>query len=234
MTKRLSALALFPLFLAVSSDPQDQPWTSTRIEDPAQHRRKGPQNHPHRSEPHLGFILRHLDVRPGDTVVDVGAGDGFWSEHLAGKVGPDGTVWAAEITRALVDKLAARFAGKAHVKPRLIPTDRIDLPEGSADLAFFSLVYHHLPEDRAGYLRRLRSVMKPTGRLAIVERYSNLLSDPKVHGAAASALFAAAESAGWVPLRYELLTGTNHYLAIFAQKDLFDEDKPASRPPKRP
>ncbi|MCH8193488.1 MAG: hypothetical protein IIA65_05665 [Planctomycetes bacterium] len=30
-----------------------------------------------------------------------------------------------------------------------------------------------------------------------------------------------AEDAGWIPVRYELLTGTYHYMAIFAQKDLF-------------
>jgi hypothetical protein len=72
--------------------------------------------------------------------------------------------------------------------------------------------------------------MKPTGRLAIIERYSVLLSDPKVHGAPMSKLLEAAESAGWVMLRYELMPGSNHYLAIFAQKDLFDEDKP---PPKK-
>ncbi len=217
-------------FLTAPGAVQDPSWPSTRIADPGQHRRAGSLNSPFRAEPHLGFILRQLDVRPGDTVVDVGAGDGFWSERLAGAVGAEGTVWAAEVKQSLVDKLTARFSGTPQVKPRLIPTDRLGLPDASADLLFFSLVYHHLPDDRAGYLRGLRTVAKTTGRLAIIERYSVLLSDPKVHGAPASKLFEAAEAAGWVPLRFELMTGTNHYLAIFAPKDLFDEDKP---PPKR-
>lgn len=224
------ALAIVPAFLAARPTGQEPAWKSTRILDPAQHRRRGSQNYPHRVEPHLGFVLRELDVRPGDAVADVGAGDGFWTDHFARRVGAEGTVWAAEVTQKLVDKLGERFAGTPQVKPRLIPADRLDLPEGSLDLAWFSLVYHHLPEDRAGYLKRLRAAVKPTGRLAIVERYSVLLSSPKVHGAPAGALLGAAESAGWVLLRYELLPGTNHYLAIFAQKDLFDEDGAGKRP----
>jgi len=36
-----------------------------------------------------------------------------------------------------------------------------------------------------------------------------------------SHLVTEAEQAGWVPLRIELLTGSYHYIAIFAQKDLF-------------
>jgi len=204
--------------------------STTRIEDPAQHRRRGPQNSPFRAESYREFVFRQLDVRPGDVVVDVGAGDGFWTEQLARRVGADGTVWAAEVSQKLVDALSARFAAMPPVKAHLIPANHLDLPDGSIDLAFFSLVYHHLPDDKAGYLKRLCQVMKPTGRLAIIERYSVLLSDPKVHGAPMSKLLEAAESAGWVMLRYDLMPGSNHYLAIFAQKDLFDEDKP---PPKK-
>lgn len=224
------ALAVIPAFLAPPPAVQDPGWRSTRILDPAQYRRRGSQNYPHRAEPHVGFISRELDVRTGDAVADVGAGDGFWTDLLSRRVGAEGTVWAAEVTQTLVDKLAERFADTPQVKPRLIPKDRLDLPERSLDLAWFSLVYHHLPEDRAGYLKRLRAVVKPTGWLAIVERYSVLLSGPKVHGAPASALLGAAESAGWVLLRFELLPGTNHYLAFFAQKDLFDEEEGGKKP----
>ena len=230
MSKGMIVLAITAASFAARAYAEDAALPSTRILDPAQHRRQGPPNYPFRAEPHLGFVLRQLDLRPGDAVVDVGAGDGFWTEAFAKAVGENGTVWSAEVSQKLVDKLAARFAGAPQVKARLIPTDRLDLPDRSADLLFFSLVYHHLPDDRTDYLRGLRQAAKPTGRLAIIERYSVLLSDPKVHGAPASKLLEAAEAAGWVLIRYELMPGTNHYLAIFAQKDLFDEDKP---PPPR-
>lgn len=30
--------------------------------------------------------------------------------------------------------------------------------------------------------------------------------------------------AGWIPIRYEWMTGTNHYLVIFVQKNLFSTE----------
>jgi len=59
------------------------------------------------------------------------------------------------------------------------------------------------------------------GRLCIIEKEPAIATRSRPHGTPLSRLIKQAEEAGWILVRYELLTGTYHYLAIFVQKDLF-------------
>ena len=74
---------------------------------------------------------------------------------------------------------------------------------------------------RVEYLRHLREVVKPTGRLCVIEKYSAIATRGASHGTSLSQLVREAEQAGWIAVRCELMTGTEHYLSIFLQKDLF-------------
>ena len=115
-----------------------------------------------------------------------------------------------------------RFTDLPQVKPYLCPTDGTGLAENSCELAFLSKTYHHLdPDGRVDYLRHLRQVVKPTGRVCVIEQYSEIAPRHKSHAIALSQLVKQAEQAGWIAVRYELMTGTYHYIAIFVQKDLF-------------
>ena len=155
--------------------------TTTRVTDPSQHAVIKPGNYPYREK--IDYVLKELDLRSGDVVVDVGAGDGWWTERMAKCVGPTGTVHAVEVEEKLVDQMKKRFAGLPHVRPCLCKPDDTLLPEKSCDLVFLSQVYHHLPKDgRVDYLRRLRKVAKPTGRLCVIERYSEIATKGKDHG----------------------------------------------------
>ena len=64
------------VFLAALASPfalaESQPGRSTRIIDPKQHVRSGPAKYPYREK--ADYIFRELDLRPGDVVVDIGAG----------------------------------------------------------------------------------------------------------------------------------------------------------------
>ncbi|MBL7152157.1 MAG: class I SAM-dependent methyltransferase [Phycisphaerae bacterium] len=203
-------------------------WRSTRVSDPNQHLRTGEKRYPYRAK--SAYILKELDLKPGDVVVDIGAGDGWWSQRMAECVGEGGLVYAAEIEDRKVTRLKEKFADAPQIKPHLCKTDSTELPENSCDLVFLSQTYHHLDKDgRIDYLRRLRNVVKTTGRLCVIEKYTTIATEHGSHGTALSRLIEQAEQAGWIPVRCELMTGTYHYIAIFVQKDLFGPE-PSSLP----
>jgi len=203
--------------------------TTTRVTDPKQHASVKPGGYPYREK--SDYVLKELDLKPGDVVVDVGAGDGWWSQRMAKCVGATGTIHAAEVEQKLVDQMKKTFADRPQVKPYLCKPDSTLLPDNSCDLAFLSQVYHHLPKDgRVDYLRGLRRVVKPTGRLSVVEKYSEIATKGKDHGMQLSRVLEEAERSGWVPVRCELITGTGHFLAIFVPKDLFPPPEPEEKP----
>jgi ubiquinone/menaquinone biosynthesis C-methylase UbiE len=195
-------------------------WVSTRVESLEQHVRTGSARYPYRAK--SAYVLAELDLRPGDVVVDIGAGDGWWSEKMAEDVGTNGLVYASEVEQRKVRQMVQRFGGTSRVKPYLSPTDSTGLAENTCDLAFFSQTFHHLDKTtRVDYLRHLREVVKPAGRLCVIEKYTDIASRHGAHGTSLSQLVLEAEQAGWIPVRCELMTGTYHYLAIFVQRDLF-------------
>jgi len=196
---------------------------STRVTGPKQHAYTGSGGYPYREKSQ--YVLKELDLRPGDVVVDIGAGDGWWAERMAELVGGQGVIHASEVGQNKVDRLKQRLARFPQVKPYLCPTDGTGLPENSCDLAFLSKTYHHLNKDgHVDYLRHLRKVVKPTGRVCVIEKYPQIATHGKTHGWPPGLLIQQAEEAGWVAVRYELITGTYHYIAIFVQKELFPSE----------
>lgn len=218
---RISGAWVFLIAVAPSAAfAQAQPGESTRVVDANQHARTGPERYPYREK--ADYIFRELDLRPGDVVVDIGAGDGWWSERMLPFVGNEGVLHAAEIDEEKVKTMQQKFAHMPQIKPYLCKPDGTLLPENSCDLAFFSQSYHHLePGGQVDYLKHLREVVKPTGRLCVIEKNAAIATEARAHATHLGELIDQAEAAGWIALRTELMPGTYHYLAIFAQKDLF-------------
>jgi hypothetical protein len=84
-------------------------------------------------------------------------------------------------------------------------------------------------DGRIDYLRHLRQVVRATGRLCVIEKYTNIATRDQSHAIALSQLVKQAEQAGWIAVRYELMTGTYHYIAVFVQKDLFPPERSSRR-----
>lgn len=217
----LSTCLLLPLASALA-DSCD----STRVSDENQHAVTKKGGYPYREK--SDYVLKELDLKPGDVVADIGAGDGWWTEKMAEAVGEQGVVYAGEVVQDKVDKMKEKFANVPQVKPYLCPLDGTGLEEDSCDLVFFSKTYHHLDKDgQVDYLNGLRSVLKPTGRLVVIEHYQELATGrAREHAWSPGLLTQQAEEADWVLVRSEMITGTNHFMAIFVQKALFGIKEP--------
>jgi len=115
-------------------------------------------------------IARTLQLEPGDDVADVGSGTGLFLEPLAAAVGPEGRVYALDISPVFVEHLAqrARELGLAQVVPRLCAEDSLDLPDGSLDKAFVCDTYHHFEYPRHT-LASLHRALRQGGEVVIVD-----------------------------------------------------------------
>ncbi|QIK37251.1 methyltransferase domain-containing protein [Caldichromatium japonicum] len=122
-------------------------------------------------------VMALLPIQPGDHVVDVGSGPGFYTFKFAERVGRQGRVEAFDTKDSHIDFLnaLARQWGLDQVVGRVSKTDGFSSQEpGSADLVFMCSLYHILygvssQAEREGMINSIRQALKPSGRLAIVD-----------------------------------------------------------------
>jgi predicted methyltransferase len=115
-------------------------------------------------------VLDALNIRPGMTVADVGAGNGYFTLRLARRVKATGKVFAVDIQQAMLDLLAnnQKRAGLKNIELVLSTPADPRLPPAAVDLALLVDVYHELqrPEEMVA---GIRASLKPDGVLVLVE-----------------------------------------------------------------
>jgi ubiquinone/menaquinone biosynthesis C-methylase UbiE len=121
-------------------------------------------------------VVAALLLKPGQKVADIGAGSGYFARRFARAVGPSGTVWAVDIEPAMLRYIqkSAREAGLANVVTILAATDDPMLPPGQTDLIFICDTIHHI-EDRVRYLKLLRRLLSPDGKLVVIDFFKEEL-----------------------------------------------------------
>lgn len=115
-------------------------------------------------------LVAALQVTPGSTVADIGAGTGYFNRTLAAAVGPTGRVIAVDIEPNLVEHMKTRAAaeGSPQVEARLGAPSDPKLAAGEVDLVLLVDTYHHI-DGRRDYFTRLGAALKPQGRLVVVD-----------------------------------------------------------------
>ena len=119
-------------------------------------------------------VIDALRILEGATVVDLGAGVGYFTLRLARRVGPSGKVIAVDIQEPMLADLRKRAeeAGIRNVATVLATERDPGLGDGPTDLVLMVDVYHELArpgEILEAVLRALRRDPERPGRLALVE-----------------------------------------------------------------
>jgi predicted methyltransferase len=119
---------------------------------------------------HRDQILEACQIKPGMSVADIGAGTGLFTRMFSKSVGPDGRVYAVDISDEFVDHIRklAEEEKLANVTAVLCTPDDVNLPPASVDLAFVCDTYHHF-EFPARTLASLHKALKPDGVLILID-----------------------------------------------------------------
>ncbi len=140
-----------------------------------------------RMTPVTDWLVDHLELRPGATVLELAAGPGDVGIRVAEALAGDGRVIVSDRAAAMVDA-AHRWAeerGAQGVEVRVLDAESLDLPDASVDRVVCRFAYMLLP-DRAAAFRETRRVLRPGGRVAF-------------------AVWADAERNGWATTLWDVL-----------------------------
>ena len=110
-----------------------------------------------------------LAIADGSTVADIGAGAGWFTIRLARRVGPNGTVYAQDVQRQMLEAIRRRVSreGLQNVQTRLGTGTDPNLPGHALDAILVVDVYPEV-DDRVTFLRNLAAALKPNGRIGVV------------------------------------------------------------------
>jgi predicted methyltransferase len=125
---------------------------------------------------HTDKMLAVLDIKPGQTVADVGSGAGYFTFRFASLVGKEGKVYALDLVKEQLENLkrSAAAAGITNVHTVVSKENNSTLQENSVDMAFLCSLYHasyvnSLEYVRDGFVNSLHGAIKPGGKLVIAD-----------------------------------------------------------------
>ena len=115
-------------------------------------------------------IMDRAGIRPGMTVADIGAGEGYYTVRLAARVGAEGRVLAEDIMPEVIEALSRRITREKwdNVSGKLGAPEDPRLPENSFDRIMMVHMYHEIAEPYA-FLWHLSPALKKNGELIVVD-----------------------------------------------------------------
>jgi SAM-dependent methyltransferase len=113
-------------------------------------------------------LVARSGARPGDNVLDIGCGTGYFSRRAARAVTPGGHVVGIDPSPPVIDYATRRASAACTFQ--LASAQALPYPDASFDVVVSSLAIHHVPADeRPAALHEAYRVLRPGGRLLIAD-----------------------------------------------------------------
>ena len=120
-------------------------------------------------EENTSILLRNMNIRPGDTIADIGAGAGYHVFKMA-KLAPKGLIYAVDIQDEMLAELERKKSAGEVKNVRVVKGSEksINLLENTLDKVLMVDVYHEfsLPDQMMASIRR---ALKPDGKVFLIE-----------------------------------------------------------------
>ncbi len=115
-----------------------------------------------------GAPVDHLELQPGEAVLDLGSGGGLDAFLAAAQVGPEGHVIGVDMTPAMLERARQNAArsGHANVEFREGRLEALPLDDASVDAVTSNCVINLVP-DKGAVFREVARVLRPGGRMVI-------------------------------------------------------------------
>lgn len=163
-------------------------------------------------------VIDSLGIGPGMNVADIGAGTGYFALPIAAKIAPGGRVFALDLQPEMLTRIREKLAAPEapqNIELREGEDAATGLPDACADLVLLANLWHEV-DDREATLREAARLLRPGGRIAILDWRDDVTrppGPPREHRIAEDETMRALQDGGW-NVRDCVHVGPYSYLVI--------------------
>jgi len=115
-------------------------------------------------------VLNKIGLNEGARLADIGCGIGYFSIPAADVIGPQGIVFALDVSKEMIEELDKKIEENGIENIRTVITDKYNfkLEDNSVSYAFICTVLHEI-EDGMAFINETKRILALGGKIAVVE-----------------------------------------------------------------